>query len=346
MAVQRRKKITDLVEVREIVTPVKDPVRFHLNRHQQVVLLVSALLLLVIALVPPWKSTAADQFLGFYLIVGPDAQQALHSGSENVTVHTSLMALLIGSVVLGTTLLLGALALTREDWAALLTRMAQDSGVRHAAEIPGFLGTVRDTVADRVERLLGRVDFNMALVRSEDSAKPVRASSMEQHVLRRISDELARGSVAKAEGLLLRVRNHTVERYGEEHPFVDELDFRHANLLRDRGDLVRAEELYHRCIGRRERLYGQCDLRVATALQSYARLMLLMRRRVLAKRLEQLASAIREKDRRPAIDAIPVFGDGPVPSDHVLIFSDLTATSVNSIPKKDSPVSREIPERM
>jgi hypothetical protein len=341
--VQGRKKTTDLVEAREIVTPVKDPVRFHLNRHQQIVLLVAALLLLVIALVPPWKSTTADQFLGFYLIVGPNAQQVLHAGGENVTVHTPLMALLIGAVFLCTTLLLGALALTREDWAALLTRMAQDSGARYAAEIPGVLAAVRDVVADRVERLLDRVDFNLALVRPEDFEKPVRTSNVEQHVLRRISDELARGSVAKAEELLLRVRNHAIERYGEEHSFVDELDFRHANLLRDRGDLIRAEELYHRCIGRRERLYGQSDLRVATALQSYARLMLLMRRRVLAKRLEQLASTIREKNRRPAIDAIPVFGDGPIPPDHILTFSNLPAKSEKSVSKKDSPVSLRKP---
>lgn len=340
MGRKRKSEVTELAPVKESPFPVKDPVRFHLNRHQQIVLLVSALAMLLVALVPPWKSTASGQFLGFYLIVGNNAQAALHAGADSVTVNTTLMAMILGTVLVGTGLLIGALALTREDWAALMTRMAQDSGARHAAEVPGLLGTVRDAVADRVERLLGRVDFNLAHVSSSDSAKPVRASNMEQHVLRRISDELARGSVAKAEELLLRVRMHAVERNGEETPFVDELDFQYANLLRDRGDLIRAEELYHRCISRRERLYGQSDLRVATALQSYARLMLLMRRRVLAKRLEQLASSIRENIRRPAIDAIPVFGDGPIPPDHVLTFSDLSGNQADEAPKKGSPVSK------
>lgn len=321
----RRSKETvrDLARVHPAATPMRDPVRFRMNRHQQLVLALASLLLLLIALVPPWKAGGTDQFLGFYLIIGANAQQALHSGSANVTVHTPLLSLLLGSVLLGAGLLIGALALTREDWAALMTRMAQDSGVRNAAEVPGLLWAVRDRVADRVERLLASVDFNLERVRPEDSQRPVRASGLQQHVLRRISDELARGSVAKAEELLIRVRNDAQRKHGENHPFVDELDFRYANLLRDRGELIQAEELYHRCIGRREALYGQDDLRVATALQSYARLMLLMRRRVLSERLEQLAARIRESNRRPAIDALPVYGDGPVLPEKILASSGL-----------------------
>lgn len=316
-------------------SPFEDPVRFHLNRPQQIVLAIAALLLIALAFVPPWKTVVegTNQFLGFYPILGQQAQFALGAGSASVTVYTELMALLLGQLVLGSGLLVGVMALTREDWAALLIRVAHDSAMRHSSEIPGLLVQVRDKVSDRVERLAERVDWNLARIPKTVDATAIRPTSMQQHILKRISDTLARGSVSDAETLLLRVRSHAVKQYGEENSFVDELDFRHANLLRDRGDILEAEELYHRCIGRREKLYGDNDLRVATALQSYARLMLTMRRRALATRLEMLASRIREENRRPVEGALPVFGDGPIAPENILTLPATGSTDDGNIEK-------------
>lgn len=300
--------------------PMSDPVRFHLNRPQQILLVVLGLSMLLSALVPPWKATidGVSRFVGFYPILGNDPATALMTGGIPATVHVELMALLLGTLLLAGVFLFGAFALTREDWAALMTRYAQDAGAMHSADLPLTLHKLRDRVGDRVEVLLDRVDFSLARVRPGAGDSEVRPVSMERHILKRISDKIARGEVTEAEALLLRVRQHAANDHGETHPFVDELDFQYANLLRDRGDLAAAEEIYHTCIERRERMYGDKDLRVATALQSYARLMLQMRRRVLAKRLETLAARIRSSRQPVPVDAKPVAGDFYVPQDQVL----------------------------
>lgn len=323
MAVRRTKRLENKREPNleeQAVSPVSDPVRFHLNRGQQLLMTVLGIAMLFFALVPPWKSTidGVARFVGFYPILGNDPATALMTGGAPATIHVELMALILGQLLLAGLFLFGAFALTREDWAALMTRYARDASAMHAAEIPNGYEKLRDRVGDRALALLDRVDFKLSRVRPGSADVEVRPLSMEQHLLRKISDKIARGEVADAEALLLRIRQHTAASHGESHPFVDELDFRYANLLRDRGELAAAEELYHACIERRERMYGEKDLRVATALQSYARLMLMMRRRALAKRLESLASRIRSAQHHAPVNAEPVGSDFYVPRDQVL----------------------------
>jgi hypothetical protein len=317
---QNMEKYGSLERTERPLDSIKDPVRFHPNRAQQILLAVAGMLLLLLAMVPPWKTVVdgATQLIGFYPVFGRDAQNALITGGMNVTVHVELMALMLGGLATGAGLLYGALALTREDWAALLTRYAQDAGAMHSAEVPGILMRIRDHVGDRVDALMDRVEFNFSRVRPVQIEGDVHPTSMQRHIFRRISDKIARGEIADAEALLLRVHGHAIKQYGEDDPFVDELEFRYANLLRDRGDLREAEELYHGCIARRETLYGEHDLRVATALQSYARLMLQMRRRVLARRLEALASSIRRRQHHIPVDALPVVGDSYISHDEIL----------------------------
>jgi hypothetical protein len=274
------------------------------NRSQQVLLVVLLLLLLLVTAVPPWTAhvEGARIFAGFYPLLGENAQTVLHTGSAPLSVDRSLWLQLFAYLLAAGLVGYGALAFTREDWAELISRSLAEQ-LRPAPKAAPRQRT----------RRYRKGDWSLARVRPGEADGPVSGTLLERMIVRRAARFVADGRPGDALRLLERSLELSLHRHGQRHLFTAELHIRLANLLRDRGEHVPAEEHYLEGIRLREELLSTNDPAVISALASYTRLMTEAGREDVASRLHQLAQAARETTRRPVEGAQRVQGDTRVP---------------------------------
>ncbi|MCB2198430.1 tetratricopeptide repeat protein [bacterium] len=282
------------------------------NRAQQMLLTVSGLLLLALFLFPPYMTPVdgREQLLGFYSLFGSNAQAALGAGSAPVFLHGKLLGLLVLQVVAVTGLLFGALSLTREDWAATITRYLHDMASTNTAE--DFLET-RQT-AERNETALPMKptapDWDLRRVPVEEVTGQERAYQLERRIIGHAAELVSKGRSEEAEALLRRSLKQASFLEGPEAPFVAELAFRLANLLRDRKAFDEAEDFYLQSIEVYERTLGEESPSLASVLLSYARL---LRDRGLHRPADQLERDAKRIRNLPFTQGtVPVVGDSPV----------------------------------
>lgn len=314
MAKKKLEKKRERRHLRQIIKRVdeltRERMRYRLNRPQQAVSAAVGVALLFLLFVPPWAvvQNGQEQFLGFYPLFGGDPSVGLMAYGMHVTIAHSLQLQFFLILLTAGVALIGALALTREDWATLIAKTIQSVPLNTPADQKAIKPVVAMAAKPRKLKTK-KVEWHLDRLMRFPEDDPADSVRLERLLLEKISDYIARREFHKAETLLLRTMLATKRQFGDVHPFVAELLFRYANLLRDTERYAAAETAYFRCLELRERLYGSEDLLVATTLRSYARLLRAIGKEKLAKRIEAIAERNSNWGNEMNPEALPVYGD-------------------------------------